>query len=384
MTVWIHQNRKYIGQQCLFYALLYARLCFDFEWFTGGNVMKKLSDAKQSPSLKSDSLKNDSLKSDSLKNDSLTSTGNTVGSSNSTLNTRPTLPEFRPSMPGDEITKEEYRTGDIVLKTVVMHLVGPLIGRYGRMDQAIAWTKSSALLWNKAYRSEMPVGRWVLNFEVGREYTWSYRNQEKLDAGEPIDEGSARLTYHARNTLLEFFVRNGDRSYTALEICRRFAKHLSFIPRSEFEPLLNMYVGKQFLVKEGKRFRIRERLTPVSTIDRPEREEKLRRWMEALGPLSQSYLEGHGQLAGLHAKLPLELWQEFQRDLAEFVKAKTIELVAKSNSPEFEGAKEYTGGAFTMSGPYPFTLPSWEELWKEQATEGHVRKKGDVSPSSST
>lgn len=179
-------------------------------------------------------------------------------------------------------------------------------------------------------------------------------------------------------------MRNGDRSYTALEVCRRFAKHLSFIPRSEFEPLLNMYVGKQFLVKEGKRFRIRERLTPVVITDHREREEKLKRWMEALGPLSQSYLEGHGQLSGLHAKLPLELWQEFQRDLAEFIKAKTTELVAKGNGPEYQGSKEHAGGAFIVTGPYPFTLPSWEELWKKQEADAASAQVGNAPSSSGT
>lgn len=286
--------------------------------------------------------------------------------------------------PRREISAEEHRTGGLILEAVVLHLVGPLIGRYGRMDQSIAWTKTAALFWTDAYRSKLPVGRWVLNFEVGREYTWSYRNAEKLERGEPVDEGSARLTYHARNTLLEFFVRNCDRSFTALEICRKFAKHLPFVPRSEFEPLLNMYVGKQFLVKEGERFRIRERSLPVVVEGRNEREEKFRRWLEVVGPLSQGYLEGHGQLLGLHAMLPLELWQELQARQREFVTQTMAELVAKSNSPEFEGSKEYPGGAFVLAGPYPFTLPNWEEAWKKmEADKNHTPADKEQEPPAS-
>lgn len=284
--------------------------------------------------------------------------------------------------PRREISAEEHRTGGLILEAVVLHLVGPLIGRYGRMDQVIAWIRTAALFWIEAFRTRLPVGRWVLNFELGREYTWSYRNAEKLEHGEPIDEGSARLTYRARNTLLEFFVRNGDRSFTALEICRKFAKDLDFIPRSEFEPLLNMYVGKQFLVKEGERFRIREKYTPVVVTDRPERVEKLKRWMEALGPLSQSYLEGHGYLIGLHAKLPMPLWMEFQARQRDFVSHTMAELVEKGNSPEFTGASQHTGGAFMMSGPYPFTLPNWEEQWKKQeANNTPAEKEVDASSS---
>lgn len=281
--------------------------------------------------------------------------------------------------PRREISAEEHRTGGLILEAVVLHLVGPLIGRYGRMDQVIAWIRTAALFWTDAYRSKLPVGRWVLNFEVGREYTWSYRNAEKLERGEPVDEGAARLTYHARNTLLEFFVRNCDRSFTALEICRKFAKHLPFVPRSEFEPLLNMYVGKQFLVKEGERFRIRARTLPFVTSDRPEREEKFKRWVQALAPLSQGYLEGYGQLLGLHATLPLALWTEFQRDLGEFIKAKTSELVARGSSTEFEGKQQHVGGGFLMVGPYPFTLPNWEEEWRKREEDNAAAKNENNS-----
>lgn len=273
-------------------------------------------------------------------------------------------PGSGPASATPTLTPQEQRTGNILLEAASRHLLGPLVGRFGHMDQSTAWIKGAALWWNDLYRGKLSVGRWVINFEVGRDYTWSYRNQDKVEGGETVDEGSARRTYLARNTLLEFFWQQKERSFTSAEICRKFHKKLSFIPRSEFEPLLNMYVGKQYLKKEGNRFRIRESYTPVHTTERPQREEKLRRWYESMGPLSQSYLEGRGQLIGLHAKLPMPLWEEFQARQAAFIQSTVNELVEKSNSPEFAGSQEYSGGGFIMIGPYPWTLPHWEEAWK--------------------
>lgn len=272
--------------------------------------------------------------------------------------------------------------GALLVETFTYHLMGPVIGRYGKMDQAISWLKGSAWAWNDAYRSDLPVSRGVLNFELGRDYSWSYRIQEKLDRNEPVDEGAAKLAYRARDTIVQFFVQHRERTFTSADICRRFREELYFIKLSDYESLLLLYVGKQFLALEGNRFRIRESYTLAMTDDRPEREEKLKRWVESLGPHAQAYLEGRGQLFGLHAKLPMQLWEEFQRDLGEFVKAKTEELVARGNSPEFEGAKEYVGGAFMMVGPYAWTMPQWEEQWKAQKSR-QTQAEPDKDPSSS-
>lgn len=78
----------------------------------------------------------------------------------------------------------------------------------------------------------------------------------------------------------------------------------------------------------------------------------------------------------------MPLWEEFQRRHAEFIKATIQELVAKSNSPEYQGSHEFEGGGFLLNGPYPWTLPHWKELQKVANFPSQTEEEAHDAPAS--
>lgn len=270
--------------------------------------------------------------------------------------------EFEGQGKGVPVEHEES-TLVYLLRIFIVYVVGPVLGRIGRMDDALGWLRRSGLDWAEAYAMRVGVGRTIRNRDLGRDPSWSYTQEEDQEGAQ---EGlSAKRAYQVRATLLKFFSAHATESYSAAEVGRRFRRTLPFVPLKEYDELLRLYVSKQWLVSDGDRYRIRSSYTPLNLEQRQTRAARLERRLETFAPLCQSYLDGQGYMLSIDAELPLELWHQLESEVREFVRQRMPILMDESNRERWKDMPEFTGGAIFLLGPYPWLAPGWDEGYAE-------------------
>lgn len=256
-----------------------------------------------------------------------------------------------------QMSEQELRLTRSLVHGLITCALAPLVARAGLISLAEEWFKHAVWGWAMRFGLVFKTKRETVSFDLERTASWGYQlERAQKESGVPgeLDVGRA---YRARLIILRFFAQHQGEWFTTGEVARRLAAELSFMDRADVGPLLKLYAGKQYLLMDDGRFTLRQAYVPLEVKDPLEREANLNAGYEKLGPLSQAYLQGRGELLSFEAHLPHELWEEFHQRLHAHASSTISELVRRGNESPYKELPTYHGGAFLLSGLYPWTPP---------------------------
>ncbi|MFM7201389.1 MAG: hypothetical protein ACKO6N_11410 [Myxococcota bacterium] len=256
-----------------------------------------------------------------------------------------------------QMSEQELEITRSLVHGLITCALAPLVARAGLNSLAEEWFKHSVWRWAMRFGLISKTKRETLSFDLERTASWGYQLERAQEGSRVPGELDVGRAYRARRIILRFFAQHQGQWFTCGDVTRRLSQELSFIDRADVGPLLKLYVGKQFLLMEDDRFTLRQAYVPLELKDPIEREAKLKGGYESIGPLSQAYLQGRGELLTFEAHLPHVLWEEFHQRLHAHALTTLTELAQRSNEDTYKELQFYHGGAFLLSALYPWTPP---------------------------